>query len=87
LKAAAVIATKVLGYCDGREIRLFEDSIEATVQLVPAGPTDLQWDCVVVPNGHTQTFAEMGSAKEAIPMRPKAIDKFTEYLKTCGGIR
>ena len=84
---AAVTAKTVLGYCDGREIRLFEGSIEGTVPLVPAGPTDFQWDCVFVPNGHTQTFAEMGSAKDAISMRPKALDQFAEYLKSCEGVR
>ncbi|MBS8269534.1 non-canonical purine NTP pyrophosphatase [Halomonas litopenaei] len=81
---AAVTAKTVLGYCDGREIHLFYGSIEGTVPLVPAGPTDFQWDCVFVPNGHTKTFAEMGAAKDAISMRRKALDRFSEYLKTLG---
>ncbi|MNN85559.1 dITP/XTP pyrophosphatase [compost metagenome] len=77
----------MLGYCDGREIRLFEGAIDGTVPLVPAGPTDFQWDCVFVPNGYTQTFAEMGSGKDAISMRRKALDQFADYLKTCEGMR
>ncbi|MEE4184108.1 non-canonical purine NTP pyrophosphatase [Pseudomonas viridiflava] len=84
LEDSRVTAKTVLGYCDGRQIRLFEGSIEGTVPLVPAGPTDFQWDCVFVPNGHTQTFAEMGPAKDIISMRRKALDLFAEYLKTCG---
>lgn len=39
-----VMAKTVLGYCDGREIRLFEGSIEGTVPLDPVGPRDFQWD-------------------------------------------
>nr|WP_259640530.1 non-canonical purine NTP pyrophosphatase [Pseudomonas savastanoi] len=66
---------------------LFEGSIEGAVPLVPAGPTDFQWDCVFVPNGHTQTFAEMGPAKDAISMRRKALDQFAQYLKTCEGVK
>ncbi|TKJ55034.1 non-canonical purine NTP pyrophosphatase [Pseudomonas viridiflava] len=87
LEDAAVTAKTVLGYCDGREIRLFEGCIEGTVPLAPAGPTDFQWDCVFVPNGHAQTFAEMGPAKDAISMRRKALDQFAAYLKTCEGVR
>lgn len=84
---AAVTAKTVLGYCDGHEIRLFEGSIEGTVPRVPAGPTDFQWDCVFVPNGHTQTFAEMGAAKDDISMRRKALDQFAAYLDSVKGMR
>jgi len=87
LNDAKVIAKTVLGYCDGREIQLFEGSIEGTVPIKPAGPADFQWDCVFVPNGCTQTFAEMGSEKDAISMRRKALDLFAEYLKTSEDVR
>lgn len=80
-----VTAKTVLGYCDGRRMHLFEGSIEGTVPHVPAGPRDFQWDCVFVPNGSTHTFAEMGSAKDAISMRRKALDKFADHLKTAKG--
>jgi XTP/dITP diphosphohydrolase len=84
---AAVTAKTVLGYCDGREIRLFEGAIEGTVPRVPAGPEDFQWDCVFVPNGYTETFAEMGAAKDDISMRRKALDQFAAYLNSVRGIR
>lgn len=82
-----VTAKTVLGYCDGREIRLFEGAIEGTVPREPAGPTDFQWDCVFVPNGYTQTFAEMGAAKDDISMRRKALDQFASYLNAERGVR
>jgi XTP/dITP diphosphohydrolase len=82
---AKVTAKTVLGYCDGREIHLFEGAVEGTVPRVPAGPADFQWDCVFVPDGGTQTFAEMGVAKDEISMRRKALDMFAAYLKSAKG--
>jgi XTP/dITP diphosphohydrolase len=82
---AKVTAKTILGYCDGREIHLFEGAIEGTVPRKPAGPTDFQWDCVFVPDGRTQTFGEMGAAKDDISMRRKALDLFAAHLKSTKG--
>lgn len=79
---AAVTAKTVLGYCDGREIYLFEGSVEGTVPREPAGPTNFQWDCVFVPKGYDQTFAQMGEAKDQISMRRKALDLFARHLES-----
>lgn len=84
---ATVMAKTVLGYCDGREIRLFEGTIEGTVPPAPAGPRGFQWDCVFVPNGHTQTFAQMGETKDDISMRRKALDQFAAYLNSVRGVK
>lgn len=82
---AKVTAKTVLGYCDGHKIHLFEGAIEGTVPRKSAGPTDFQWDCVFVPDGSTQTFAEMGAAKDDISMRRKALDLFAAHLKIAKG--
>lgn len=84
---AKVTAKTILGYCDGRQIHIFEGSIDGTVPRKPAGPTDFQWDCVFVPDGSTQTFAEMGAKKDDISMRRKALDLFAAHLKNARGIR
>ena len=76
-----VIAKTVLGYCDGRQMHLFEGVIEGTVPRAPAGPENFQWDCVFIPDGHTKTFAEMGTDKDEISMRRLALDKFAAHLK------
>lgn len=76
-----VIAKTVLGYCDGRQMHLFEGAIEGTVPRVPAGPEDFQWDCVFIPDGYTTTFAQMGSGKDDISMRRLALDRFAAHLK------
>lgn len=80
-----VTAKTVLGYCDGHKMHLFEGTIEGTVPTTPAGPTDFQWDCVFIPNGFSETFAEMGAAKDSISMRRIALDKFADHLKTAKG--
>ncbi|XQU09615.1 non-canonical purine NTP pyrophosphatase [Halomonas sp. LY9] len=77
-----VTAKTILGYCDGREIHIFEGVISGTVPNKPAGPTGFQWDCVFVPNGSTKTFAEMGTAKDEISMRRKALNLFANHLKS-----
>jgi XTP/dITP diphosphohydrolase len=84
---AKVTAKTILGYCDGREIHIFEGAIDGTVPRTPAGPTDFQWDCVFVPDGSTQTFAQMGAAKDRISMRRKALDLFAAHLKSAKGKR
>lgn len=82
-----VTAKTVLGYCDGRQIHIFEGAIKGTVPPVPAGPADFQWDCVFVPDGYSETFAQMGAAKDTISMRRLALDKFAAHLKTAKGVK
>ncbi|WP_316157934.1 non-canonical purine NTP pyrophosphatase [Cupriavidus sp. BIC8F] len=84
---AKVTAKTILGYCDGREIHIFEGAIDGTVPRKPAGPPDFQWDCVFVPDGSTRTFAEMGAAKDDISMRRKALDLFAAHLKSAKGTK
>lgn len=84
---AKVTAKTVLGYCDGHKMHLFEGAIEGTVPTMPAGPPDFQWDCVFIPNGFSETFAEMGPAKDSISMRRIALDKFADHLKIAKGTK
>ncbi len=82
---AKVTAKTILGYCDGQEVHIFEGAIDGTVPRRPSGPRAFQWDCVFVPDGHTQTFAEMGAAKDDISMRRKALNLFAAHLKSRKG--
>lgn len=84
---AKVTAKTVLGYCDGHKMHLFEGSIEGTVPTAPAGPADFQWDCVFIPKDFSETFAEMGTAKDTISMRRIALDKFAHHLKIAKGMK
>jgi XTP/dITP diphosphohydrolase len=80
LPDSRLTAKTVLGYCDGRKIHMFEGSINGHVPTVPAGDRTFQWDCVFVPDGETQTFAEMGLRKNDISMRRRALDAFAAFL-------
>jgi len=80
LGTAIVTARTMIGYCDSRTIRYFEGQVAGRVPEAPAGSREFQWDCVFVPDGHTQTFAELGDKKNDISMRRLALDQFAEFL-------
>lgn len=75
-----VTAKTVIGYCDSQNVHYFEGEVSGTVPDVPAGPRDFQWDCVFVPDGFFQTFAEMADKKNDISMRRRALDQFAAYI-------
>lgn len=75
-------ARTIIGYCDGRLLHFFEGSIKGTVAEKPRGPRDFQWDCIFIPEGYDETFAEMGEKKNTISMRKLALDKFAVYLSS-----
>ena len=78
-------AKTVIGYCDSRKIYLFEGKIDGRISESPKGSRDFQWDCVFIPDGFPETFAEMGADKKnEISMRKIAFDKFRDFLKLKG---
>jgi len=74
-------ARTVIGYCDGKMIKLFEGYIDGKISNRPCGNRDFQWDCVFIPNGYDKTFAELGVVKNDISMRRIALEKFCKYLE------
>ena len=76
-----VEAKTVIGYCTGKKIYKFEGVIKGKISDLPKGSKDFQWDCVFIPDGYSQTFAEMGDRKNSISMRKIAFDKFADFLK------
>ena len=79
--ANKVLAKTLIGYVDGKKCHLFEGEITGTIAPDPRGPRDFQWDCVFIPDGFTETFAELGRRKNDISMRRKALDRFALFLK------
>jgi XTP/dITP diphosphohydrolase len=77
----SVVAVTVIGFCDGKKIKTFRGEVKGKIAAEPAGPEGFQWDPIFVPDGHTETFAQMGTDKKnQISMRRIAIEKFIEYL-------
>lgn len=77
-----VVAKTRIGYCDGRRVHQFEGQIKGTIAKVPQGNRDFQWDCIFIPEGYKETFAEIGARKNEISMRKLALDGFAEHLRS-----
>jgi len=73
-------AQTIAGYCDGWTIKLFEGVIKGTIPSKPCGAREFQWDCVFIPEGYNETFAEMGSRKNLISMRKIAFQKLAKHI-------
>ena len=74
-------ARTIVGFTDGRNVHKFEGLVHGTIPRSPRGNPSFEWDCVFVPDGYDQTFAEMGAAKSAISMRRLALDQLVLHLE------
>jgi XTP/dITP diphosphohydrolase len=79
-----VLAKTVVGFVDGKTVRFFEGEIHGIIASEPRGNRSFQWDCIFVPDGYAQTFAEMEKEKDDISMRRKALDSFCQFLAAEG---
>lgn len=75
-----LIARTIIGYCDSIQVHTFTGEITGTISATPRGSREFQWDCIFIPEGESETFAEMGDRKNEISMRKRAFDKFKEFL-------
>jgi XTP/dITP diphosphohydrolase len=75
-----VTAKTLIGYCDGRSIHRFRGEVRGRIASEPRGDRAFQWDCVFIPDGFTETYAEMGDAKNTISMRRIALDALATHL-------
>jgi XTP/dITP diphosphohydrolase len=77
-----VSARTRIGYCDGRRIHQFEGELSGRIAPEPRGDRAFQWDCVFIPDGETETFAQMGPIrKNAISMRRRALEALALHLQ------
>jgi XTP/dITP diphosphohydrolase len=74
----------VLAYIDDAgHLHLFQGIVNGTLLTETRGKGGFGYDPIFVPEGYTQTFAEMADEeKNAISHRARALQKFTEFLKT-----
>lgn len=67
---------------DGKEY-LFEGIINGTITTKKSGSNGFGYDPIFLPNGHSETFAELdASTKNAISHRGIALKKLLEFVKT-----
>lgn len=74
-------AKTVVGYCDGKQIKIFEGEVNGIIVEEPRENRSFQWDCVFQPEGYTTTFAEMEEKKNQISMRKIALEQLRNYLE------
>jgi XTP/dITP diphosphohydrolase len=75
-------ARTVIGYRDrAGENHYFTGEIRGRI-VPPRGAGGFGWDDIFIPDGHSQTFSELGpDKKQAISMRRRAIDALKTHLE------
>ena len=72
----------VIAYLDGQNEHVFEGKVEGTIIADKHGVDGFGYDPVFLPDGYTQTFAEMPlSEKNKISHRARAFQKMVEFFK------
>jgi len=75
---ASFICVLSLAWPDGH-IESFEGRVDGVLSFPPKGDKGFGYDPIFIPNGHTETFAEMEpNQKHAISHRKKAFDQLVE---------
>ncbi len=78
-KAKARLA---VGFHDGKTARLFIGEVKGEIAPEIRGENGFGWDPVFIPQGHTETFAEMPEKeKDTISHRGRALQKLSDFLK------
>lgn len=72
----------VIALVEGGSATTFEGTVEGEITTERRGGEGFGYDPIFRPDGHAETFAEMGhEAKNKISHRAKAVAKLVEYLK------
>ena len=80
-RRAAFVAVLCVTQPD-REPVYFEGRVAGSVAEASRGDQGFGYDPIFIPDGYTQTFAELGAdVKNRISHRARAIEKLREYLK------
>lgn len=82
VKLRDATARSIIGFCDGKKIKVFEGIVKGTIAKSPIGDKGFGWDDIFIQNGYDYTYAQMGeNQKNEISMRKKALEKLTKYLE------
>lgn len=81
LDSRIIIAKTIIGYCDCKRVYIFRGEIEGLISDEPRGDDRFQWDCIFIPRGYDQTFAELDTVeKNKISMRKIALMNFAKHF-------
>jgi non-canonical purine NTP pyrophosphatase (RdgB/HAM1 family) len=59
-KTRKATARCVIGYYDGKDLRLFEGELGGEIATAPSGTNGYGWDRIFIPQGYTVTRASLG---------------------------
>lgn len=77
----SAVAKTTLVYINEDGHHVFVGEVKGSIAVSPRGDTNFGWDPIFIPDGHTQTFAEMGSdEKNNVSMRRLALEKLKTFL-------
>lgn len=81
LENRQAIARTVVGYSDASGVRFFEGETRGQI-VAPNGNDGFGWDAIFIPDGLSETFAEMGEEfKSEFSMRTRAFEKLRQFLE------
>ena len=63
------------------ETHFFEGIVKGTLLREPRGTAGFGYDPIFVPEGYTQTFAEIGEEKNEISHRARAVKELVNFLQ------
>ena len=73
----------VVGYYDGKEMKLFEGSLNGEISIKPEGENGFGWDKIFIPKGYKVTRASLSKEDDRITyLKIKPLDKLKKYLES-----
>lgn len=76
-----MISRGVIAFHDGKTIHTFVGETKGTISLKERGD-GWGFDPIIIPEGQSLTYAELGDAKNKISHRGKALSKFKKFLNS-----
>lgn len=76
-----VIVRSAVAYHDGQNVHTFIGEVKGTLSKEERGTEGWGFDPIIIPNGYTKTYAEMGlEGKNKLSHRRRAFDKLKKFL-------
>lgn len=76
-------AKSVIGYCDGKRVHTFSGETRGQISECGRGDYKFQWDPIFIPDGATETYAEMGfPRKKGYSQAAKAWSDYLSFLQS-----
>jgi XTP/dITP diphosphohydrolase len=79
-RSARAVCAVAIAVADG-SVRVFVGEVEGNIATEPRGSGGFGWDPIFVPEGHTETYAELGPRKHAVSHRARALKAARQALR------